>query len=109
MKKIMIIFKLIMSFIKDAVWSGLGTAHIILSHPCKAGGLIRVSYGQLNPYLISLLSAFITLTPGTTVIEIDLERGELLLHLLDFSKRETILHNIQHDFITPLHALSGHN
>jgi multisubunit Na+/H+ antiporter MnhE subunit len=36
----------------------------------------------------SILGGMITLTPGTTTIDVDMERREMLLHVLDASRHD---------------------
>jgi multicomponent K+:H+ antiporter subunit E/multicomponent Na+:H+ antiporter subunit E len=49
----------------------------------------------------------ITLTPGTTTIDIDLERREMLLHVLDASDLDGMLAAIRRDFERYLVVLFG--
>lgn len=46
-------------------------------------GIYRVSTKLESDWEISLLSALITLTPGSVVMEVDKERGVLYLHAMD--------------------------
>jgi multisubunit Na+/H+ antiporter MnhE subunit len=70
-------------------------------------GFARLAYGDLGPGGASLLGVLVTLTPGTTSLEIDTERREIRLHLLDASQAEATLAAIERDFARPLRALSG--
>ncbi|MEJ2566452.1 MAG: Na+/H+ antiporter subunit E [Anaerolineales bacterium] len=99
---------LLMNFIKELVVSGWVTAGIILGgqrnlHP----GLVRMPYGDLDEHAASLLAALITLTPGTTTIDIDLQRREFLLHLLDAQHSEATLTVIRRNFLVPVRSLFG--
>ena len=97
-----------MNFIKGTLVSGLETARIILLKPEDTrSGLTRMAYPDISPALASLLGTMVTLTPGTTLIDIDTTRNELVLHLLDLEQREATLQSIQHDFAKPLAMLSG--
>jgi multisubunit Na+/H+ antiporter MnhE subunit len=107
MKKLFALLLLVFNFIKSALLSGWDTARVILRQPNIEGGLMRMSYGELSPAAASVLGAMITLTPGTTVVKIDLEQREFILHLLDLGQRETALATIQRDFTTPLALLTG--
>jgi len=49
----------------------------------------------------------VTLTPGTTSLDIDTERHEILLHLLDSRQTKATLAAIERDFVRPLRALFG--
>ncbi len=102
------IAKLVFNFIKGAVLSGWDTARVIMQNPSAVhSGLTRISYGELGPKTASLLGALISLTPGTTTVAVDLQRRELLLHLLDMERREATIAVIHHDFVTPLLELRG--
>ena len=46
-------------------------------------GLLRMPFGNLSPTGAALLASLVTLTPGTTAIDVDMENRRLLLHLLD--------------------------
>ena len=70
-------------------------------------GFAGLDYGDLGPGAASLLGVLATLTPGTTSLEIDTERHEIRLHLLDASQAEVTLAAIQRDFVRPLQILSG--
>jgi multicomponent K+:H+ antiporter subunit E/multicomponent Na+:H+ antiporter subunit E len=48
----------------------------------------------------------LALITGTTSLEIDTDRHEILLHLLDASQTGATLAAIEHDFVRPLRALS---
>lgn len=100
--------KLIFNIIKQTVLSGWDTARVILQDPGVVhSGLTRMSYEALDPKAASLLGAFISLTPGTTTVSIDLQRRELLLHLLDLERRDATVAIIHRDFLQPLLELRG--
>ena len=47
------------------------------------------------------------LTPGTTTVDIDMERGEMLLHLLDVAGAEEAVAGIRADFEPSIIRLFG--
>jgi len=99
---------LLANFMKELVLSGWTTARVILAPRGQVQpGFARLAYGDLGPGAASLLGMLATLTPGTTSLEIDTERREIHLHLLDASQAEATLAAIQRDFVRPLRALSG--
>ena len=99
---------LLTNLLKELILSGWGTARVILAPRGQVQpGFARLAYGDLGPGAASLLGALVTLTPGTTSLEIDTERHEILLHLLDASQTEATLAAIQRDFVSPLRVLSG--
>ena len=106
MKYSLAVLMLAFNFLKSALLSGLDTARLILrDQRCAHSGLARMPYGDLGDTSASILSALVTLTPGTTVIEIDLQQKEFVLHLLDLEQQDVIITTIQHDFIAPLQIL----
>ena len=96
------------NFVKDLFVSGWVTARIILRRgPLPQPGFVRLTYGELPAGAASFLGALVSLTPGTTTVDIDLERGELLLHLLDAEQADTTLAAIRSDFLHPIRTLFG--
>jgi multicomponent Na+:H+ antiporter subunit D len=78
---------LLLRFLRAVVVSGLQTVRVILSAPrpatAAAGAYLRVRFAPMSGRR-GLLGCMVSLTPGTTtVIDIDMERRELLLHVLD--------------------------
>ena len=53
-----------------------------------------------------LAAQMLALITGTTSLEIDTDRHEIRLHILDASQTETTLAAIRRDFVAPLRALS---
>ena len=107
MRNLFLVMLLTFNFIKGALVSGMDTARIILRRPEDThSGLTRMAYPELSPALASLLGTMVTLTPGTTLVDIDIARHELVLHLLDLGQREATLQLIQRDFAEPLSMLS---
>lgn len=72
-----------------------------------AAGLVRLAYAPMSPLGAALLACLVTLTPGTTTLELDLQRRELLLHLLDVGGAEAAILSIRRDFERPLLRLFG--
>ncbi len=106
MKYIHALLLLVFNFFKSALLSGWDTARLILRNSQFAhSGLSRMSYGDLGDTSASVLGALVTLTPGTTVIEIDLQQKEFIVHMLDLEQRDAVINAIQHDFIAPLQIL----
>ncbi len=100
--------RLLVSLLKELVLSGWSTARVILRPRRQVRpGFTRLDYGDLGPGAASLLGVLVTLTPGTTSLDIDTEQHEILLHLLDASQTEATLAAIQRDFVMPLRVLSG--
>lgn len=96
------------NFLREAILSGWATALIILrGDRTLQPGLVHMPYGDLSDTAANVLGALVTLTPGTTAVDIDLERRELLLHLLDAKQAEATLASIRRDFLLPVRTLFG--
>lgn len=106
MNKPVAVGQLFFNFLKDVLVSGWTTAAIILrrGEPVRPG-FVRMFYGELSDTAANLLGALITLTPGTTTVDIDLQRREFLLHLLDAERAELTLASIRRDFLLPVRIL----
>lgn len=90
---------LLSRFLWQVLVSGVTTARIVLRRgPPPPAGLIRMGFAPMSQTGAALLGCLVTLTPGTTVIDIDLERHEMLLHLLDLSTAEAAVASIREEF-----------
>jgi len=108
MTRLLVLLRLLVNLARGALASGWATARIILLCPKTINaGLARLEYGDLDETAAGLLAALITLTPGTTAVEIDTGRHELLLHLLDLDRAEATLAEMRRDLIEPLRRLTG--
>lgn len=104
--------RLLIRFMKALVISGVQTLRIIVLHglrlqPLPPSGLRPVCFAPMPPQAVALLAAMVSLTPGTTVVEIDLERHEMLVHMLDTREAEAAAAEIRAAFEAPLLALFG--
>ena len=107
MKLLIALAMLMLNFVKSAFFSGLDAAIIILRNPgAGQGGLTEIPYGELNENTASLLGAMITLTPGTTLVDINTNTRVLVLHMIDLEKRDEIVKIIQRDFCHYLKTLN---
>jgi len=108
MRRIRALLQLGFNFLREVVVSGWVTTRIILARPRDLRpGYVRFAYGDLPEGAASLLAALVTLTPGTTVIDIDPEHGEFLMHLLDLGQAEATLAGMRRDFLVPIRILVG--
>lgn len=99
---------LVARFLREVMVSGWVTARIILRDPGHLQpGFVRLDYGDLDEAGAALLAALVTLTPGTTAADLDVERRQILLHLLDVRRTEAVVAAIRRDFERPLLALLG--
>jgi multicomponent K+:H+ antiporter subunit E/multicomponent Na+:H+ antiporter subunit E len=100
---------LLLRFFWQVLLSGFTTARIVVRlGPPPPAGLIRMEYAPMSAAGTVLLGCMVTLTPGTTVIDIDSDRHEMLLHLLDLTNAEATVASIRQEFerhLTPLFGL----
>lgn len=80
---------------------------ILMDSDAPGRGYARLAYGDLNEAGVMLLAALVTLTPGTSTIDIDTGRRELLLHVLDTDDIETVLEELRRQFLLPIRSLFG--
>ena len=93
-------------FLWQIVTSGVSTAWLIVrpgARPTPA--LVRMKFSGLNETGAALLGCMMTLTPGTTAVDIDMARGEMLVHLLDGADPGAALSSAHDDFERPLREL----
>lgn len=108
MNRLSALIRLVFNFMKEVVVSG-GITTLIILRGGKAlkPGFVRMSYGGLGETAANFLGALVSLTPGTTTVDIDPERRELLLHLLDVTRAEQTVASIRRDFLQPVRTLFG--
>jgi len=88
-----------------SAWATILT--ILTASDAPRRGFARLPYGDLRESGVMLLAAMVTLTPGTSTVDIDSDRRELLLHLLDTDDVEATLESIRQEFMVPIRALFG--
>lgn len=93
-----VIARLLLRFVSHCLLSGIVTARTILLHGQPPAGVVRLHFAPMSGTGAAVLGAMVTLTPGNTCIDIDLQRREMLLHLLDTREVETIFASIRRDF-----------
>lgn len=97
---------LLLRFLWQVVVSGAVTAWLIVRPGRRPrSGLVRMRYTNLSDAGVSILGCLISLTPGTTTIDIDPDRGELLLHMLDADGAPGAVDGIRREFEAPLQRL----
>jgi multisubunit Na+/H+ antiporter MnhE subunit len=108
MNRVFATIRLGFNFVKETIVSGGITALLILrGGKALQPGFVRMPYGDLGETAANFLGALVSLTPGTTTVDIDPERRELLLHLLDVTRAEQTLVSIRRDFLLPVRTLFG--
>lgn len=101
-------FKWIMSFGKELVLSQVRVAQIILQpkkhaiHP----GFLEFPIEGLTDAEVLILSHTISLTPGTTSVEVDRKREILLIHALEAGDPEGTRADIRDNLLKPLLAFT---
>jgi multisubunit Na+/H+ antiporter MnhE subunit len=103
---------LLLRFLRAVIVSGVQTVVVILRAGMPGGrpppvALLRVPFAPMNEQGAALLGCMVSLTPGTTTIDIDMDRHELLLHVLDASDAEGMVRGIRREFEPGLVALFG--
>jgi len=90
---------LLLRFLWQVLVSGLDTARTVLRPaPLPRAGLIRMEYAPMSESGAVLLACLVTLTPGTTVIDIDPARRVMLLHVLDADQAQAAVAAIRDEF-----------
>jgi len=103
---------LLLRFLKAVLVSGIQTVAVILRAGAGHGTappaqFLRVRFAPMTAQGAALLGCMVTLTPGTTTLDIDMAQRELLLHVLDASDTEALVQGIRCDFEPGLVALFG--
>jgi len=102
----------LLSFLRAVAVAGSETAWVILrasggGSRAPRPGFIRMRFAPLTEQGAALLGCMVTLTPGTTTIDVDMQRRELLLHVLDLRDPEGQVTAIRRDFERYLVVLFG--
>ncbi len=112
MGKLIAAVVLLVRFLKAVVISGYQTVQVILRaslgerRPPPAA-FLRVKFAPMSAQGASILGCMITLTPGTTTLDIDMDKREILMHVLDASDTDALVQGIREDFEPGLVALFG--
>lgn len=112
MKKAITACVLLLKFLWALVNSGVQTLGIIIKAGLKLGpapvpGFVRMKFKPMDEKGATIMGCMITLTPGTTTVDIDMDNYEMLLHLLDTSDIDGAIAGIQKDFEESLLVLYG--
>ncbi len=112
MKRISLAIGLVLRFARAVFVSGIETVAVIAKRglpgrKAPPGALIRVRFAPMSEQGAALLGAMVSLTPGTTTVDIDMEHRTLLLHVLDASDPDAVVDAIRRDFEPGLRALFG--
>ncbi len=110
--KLLAAISLLLRFMRALILSGLQTAVLIVRHGLRRGtppdpGLVEIRFSPMRPAGASLLAAMITLTPGTTVVDIDMDTLTMRLHLLDRHSADASIAAIRSEFEPGILTLFG--
>lgn len=106
MTRVTAVLQLLFRFVSQVIMGGATTAWLIVRPgPRPSPALARMSFGRLSPTGAILMAALVSLSPGTTAIEVDLESRTILLHLLDGTDPGASIARIRDMFERPLGAL----
>jgi multisubunit Na+/H+ antiporter MnhE subunit len=108
MKRLWMLAVLFSRFFSDLLVAAFRTGiTIIFDSDAPRRGFVRLSYGDLNESGAMLLGAMVSLTPGTSLCDIDTDKCELLLHLLDTDDSDATLRSIERRFLEPIRVVFG--
>ncbi|TDQ44738.1 Na+/H+ antiporter subunit E [Tepidicella xavieri] len=112
MRKLIAAIVLLARFLKAVVISGFQTVQVILraslgERKPPPAAFLRVHFAPMSAQGASLLGCMISLTPGTTTLDIDMDKREILLHVLDASDTDALVQGIREDFEPGLVVLFG--
>jgi len=109
--KVWALFVLLLHFLKAVVLSGWQTVQVILATTPggkpRTGTFVRVRFAPMNATGAAILGCMVSLTPGTTTLDIDMDLHELLLHVLDETAVQEMVDGIRTDFEPGLVAVFG--
>ncbi len=111
--RIAAIVRLLGNFLYHSLAAGLTTASIIVRRRKPRAEKMHMRFAPMSETGAAILGALVTLTPGTTVIDIDMEEQKMLLHVLDAEGIDAIFASIREDFehdiikLFPLSATSS--
>ena len=93
-------------FVREVVAGGATTAWFILRPGARPEpALVRVPYAGLSSTGAALLACLVTLTPGTSTVDLDVDRHCLLIHLLDGRDPQGAVDGIRRMFERRLRSL----
>jgi multisubunit Na+/H+ antiporter MnhE subunit len=106
MHRLAVAFTLGTVFMWQVLVAGATTAWLILRPGHRAApAIVPMTYEQLSPTGAVVLACLISLTPGTTAIDVDPERRRLLLHLLEGRDATRAIADIRQRFERRLRVL----
>jgi multisubunit Na+/H+ antiporter MnhE subunit len=103
---------LLLRFLGAVAVSGVQTVSVILmasfgERRVPPAAFVRVRFAPMSEAGAALLGSMVSLTPGTTTLDIDMAQHELLLHVLDTRDIDGLVRGIRTQFEPSLLTLFG--
>jgi multisubunit Na+/H+ antiporter MnhE subunit len=114
MKRLLAAAGLLLRFNRALLLSGWQTVRVIAHASGRDGSapmpaFVRVRFAPMSETGAALLGCMVSLTPGTTTLDIDMDRYELLVHVLDGADVDGLIEGIRDDFEPGLLTLFSPN
>lgn len=94
---------LFLRVVGDIVAANWQVARLVLGPTARLRpAFIEVPLAIRDPFVATILGSIVSLTPGTVSIDIDCERGRLLVHALDVEDSASLIAAIQSRYEEPL-------
>lgn len=112
MRKLMAAIILLLRFLGAVVVAGFNTVATIvgaglgLRSPPPAG-FIRFRFAPMSEQGAALLGCMVSLTPGSTVVDVDMASREMAVHLLDRTQAGDMVRDVRRKFEPGLLTLFG--
>lgn len=99
MKRVWALLKLMLIFLWEMIKANIGVVRIVLDpkieiHP----GFFAYPTDLEDDWEIALLSALVTLTPGTLIVAISDDQRTMYIHALNLKEADTEIENIKKNF-----------
>lgn len=108
MKKLTTALWLAGTFVVQMVLSGVATLRLIVAPQDQVRPmLVTYPFAPMSEAGAALLAGLVTLTPGTTVVDIDMDARNLLLHVLDGRDETAAVEGIRRHFERHVQVLCG--
>lgn len=105
MKRLGVLLTLLGRMLVAVVQAGAVTVWRILRPQRLAPGFVDYTFAPMGPTATTVLACLISLTPGTTAVDVDGVAGRMRLHLLDTRDPDAVLAEIRDLFETPVRIL----
>ena len=111
MKKFFAALHLLLIFLRAIIASGVDTLRVILRHglgrPLPPARFVSMPFTPMSEMGASLLANMISLTPGTTAIDIDMKNRQIIMHVLDATDVQGVVDSVRTMFEPDLITLFG--